>query len=62
MTLFDLRNDVSFLSDYQVDVSVTGPGYDLWDAEGNLIDSFETSLDVLYFVEYDCTEIALYGS
>jgi len=51
MTLFDLRNDVSFFSDYQVDVSVTGPGYDLYDAEGNLIDSFETALDVIWFVE-----------
>ena len=54
MTLFDLRNDVSFFSDYQVDVSVTGPGYDLYDQEGNLIDSFETALDVIWFVEIGC--------
>ena len=51
MTLFDLKRDVSFLSDFAVDVSVTGPGYDLWDAEGNLIDSFETALDVVFYVE-----------
>ena len=51
MTLFDLRNDVSFVSDYQVDVSITGPGYDLIDQEGNYLGSFEEAQDLIYWVE-----------
>ena len=51
MTLFDLKRDVSFLSDFAVDVSVTGPGYDLYDADGNPLGSFETAQDVVFYVE-----------
>ena len=51
MTLFDLRNDVSFFSDYQVDVSITGPGYDLVDQEGNYLGSFEEAQDLIHWVE-----------
>ncbi len=51
MTLFDLRNDISFLSDFAVDVSATGPGYDLYDQEGNPLGSFETAQDVVFYVE-----------
>jgi len=51
MTLFDLRHDISFLSDFAVDVSASGPGYDLYDQEGNPLGSFETALEVVWFVE-----------
>ena len=51
MTLFDLRNDISFLSDFAVDVSVTGPGYDLVDQEGNYLGSFEEAQDLIHWVE-----------
>ena len=51
MTLSDIQRDIDFVSDYQVNVSVTGPGYDLYDGEGNPLGSFEEAQDLIYWVE-----------
>ena len=51
MTLSDIQRDIDFVSDYQVDVSITGPGYDLVDQEGNYLGSFEEAQDLIYWVE-----------
>ena len=52
MTTTDLRRDVSFVNaDFDVAVSVTGPGFDLYDQDGNMIGSFETANELMWFVE-----------
>ena len=52
MNTTDLRRDVSFVNaDFDVAVSVTGPGFDLYDQDGNMIGSFETANELMWFVE-----------
>jgi hypothetical protein len=52
MTYWDLQRDVCFINDnFDVVVSVTGPGFDLYDQDGNFVDSFGEADELIHYVE-----------